>query len=221
MNDFLTEVDKFFPDGPKVILDIGSRDLEHSLKFGARYPNARIIAFEPNPYGIQNCQHRLANMRDANIELIEYAVSDQEGEMDFYSVIGNDGCSSLLEPIDVPYGLKQWAKITVQVKRLDTVLDDLGINQIDVMWLDTQGTELKVLEGMGSYLDDVKCIYTEASPRPYYVGHILKNDLESFLHNEGFETKFIPVPGHPYNEGNLICTRAYENYQSQSQPYWS
>lgn len=212
MNDFLIEIDKFFPNGPAVILDVGSRDLEHSLMFGSRYPTTRIIAFEPNPYGIQNCRHRLANMRNSNVELVEIAVSDEEGEMDFFSVIGNDGCSSLLEPIDVPYGLKQWSKITVPVKRLDTIIKDLSIDQIDVMWLDTQGTELKVLQGMGSYLDNVKCIYTEACPKPYYVGHILKNDLETFLHDKGFETRFIPVPGHPYNEGNLICTRLYENY---------
>lgn len=207
MNDFFNEIDKRFPDGPEVILDIGSRDLEHALKFGSKYPNARIIAFEPNPYGIQQCKHKLGVMKKNNLELMEIALSDQEGEMDFYSVALNDGCSSLLEPIDVPFGLKQWGVVKVQVKRLDTVLEDLGIKQVDVLWLDTQGTELKVLEGMSSFLKDVKCIHTEASPRGYYKGHILKDELEAFLHKEGFDTTFIPAKGHPYGEGNIICVR--------------
>ena len=207
MNDFLTIVDSIFPTGPNIILDVGSRDLEHSLKFGGKYPNARILAFEPNPFGIKQCKHKLAVMKKNNIELLEFAVSDQDGEMDFYSVTVNDGCSSLLEPIDVPFGLKQWNVVKVAVKRLDRVLEDMGINQVDVLWLDTQGTELKVLEGLGSILDTVKCIHTEACPKQYYKGHILKDELETFLHSKGFNTEFKPAKGHPYGEGDLICTR--------------
>lgn len=220
MNDFFNEIDKMFPYGPNLVLDIGSRDLEHSLKFGAKYPEARIIAFEPNPFGIQQCRHRLGVMGHNNIELHDIALSDQEGEMDFYSVAVNDGCSSLLEPIDVPYGLKQWATVKVKVQRLDTFLIDQGIETVDVLWLDTQGTELKVLEGMGDLLDKVKCIHTEASPRPYYKGHILKNELESFLHTKGFTTTFYPAQGHPYGEGDLICVRNEDNKPSWK-PNWT
>jgi FkbM family methyltransferase len=208
MNGFLEVIKEVFGEQtPKVILDVGSRDLEHSLIFGGTYPEARIIAFEPNPFGIKNCKFRLANLKHSNIELMEFAVSDQEGEMDFYSVGVNDGCSSLLEPIDVPFGLKQWAKITVPVKRLDNVLEGLNISAVDVLWLDTQGTELQVLKGLGSYLNNVKCIHTEACPKAYYKGHILQNELESFLHEQGFETRFFPAKGHPYGEGDLICIR--------------
>jgi len=198
---------EFKNEPPKVILDVGSRDLEHSLLFGNRYPSARIIAFEPNPFGIKNCKFKLSNLKNPNIELMEIAVSDQEGEMDFYSVTVNDGCSSLLEPIDVPFGLKQWNKISVQVKRLDSILKELGIEQVDVLWLDTQGTELKVLKGLGDYLNNVRCIHTEACPKAYYKGHILKNELEEFLHEQGFETTFVPAKGHPYGEGDLNCVR--------------
>jgi len=208
MNEFIEVLDEIFGERhPNVILDVGSRDLEHSLIFGSKYPEARIIAFEPNPFGIKNCRFRLANLQKSNIELMEFAVGDQEGEMDFYSVGVNDGCSSLLEPIDVPFGLKQWNKITVEVKRLDRVLEVLGVRKVDVLWLDTQGTELRVLKGLGNYLDNVQYIHTEACPNPYYKGHILQNELESFLHEQGFETRFIPVLGHPYGEGNLICIR--------------
>jgi hypothetical protein len=109
--------------------------------------------------------------------------------------------------MDVPLGLKVWEKITVQVRRLDSVLEQLRIDKVEVLWLDTQGTELQVLKGLGKYLDTVKCIHTEACPNPYYKGHILQNELESFLHENRFDTTFLPAVGHPYGEGNLICVR--------------
>lgn len=205
MNDFLAAVNEKFPDdAPKVILDIGSRDLEHALKFRAVYPKARILAFEPNPLGMTNC---IRNVGNSGIELFELALSDEEGKMDFWSVELNDGCSSLLEPIDAPFSNNRWHRITVDVRRLDVLLEELGISKVDVLWMDTQGTELKVLEGMGKYLDDVRCIHTEASPRGYYKGHILKDELESFLHAKGFDTTFRPANGHPYGEGDIICIR--------------
>ena len=40
---------------PKVILDIGSRDLEQSIEFTSVYPLAEIYAFEPNPEQYKIC----------------------------------------------------------------------------------------------------------------------------------------------------------------------
>jgi FkbM family methyltransferase len=210
MNDFLATInDKLKGQEPKVILDIGSRDLEHALKFRAAYPKARILAFEPNPLGISKC---VRNVGNSGIEFFELALSDEEGKLSFWSVELNDGCSSLLEPIDAPFSNNRWHHIRVDTRRLDNLLEELGINKVDVLWMDTQGTELKVLQGMGKYLDDVQCIHTEASPRGYYKGHILKDELEEFLHANGFETTFRTAKGHPYGEGDIICVRKNENY---------
>lgn len=195
---------------PKVILDIGSRDLEQSIELRSHFPNARIIAFEPVPEQYQICLEKSKQYQ--NIEVYNYALSDEEGELDFWVVEGNVGGSSLLEPIDVPYSSGTWDKIQVKCRRLDNVLKEIGVDIVDLVWLDVQGVELKVLKGMGSYITGVKAIHTEACPKPYYKGQVLKNELEEFLTNNAYTLEFIPshdgnLNWHPYGEGDLICIR--------------
>jgi FkbM family methyltransferase len=200
---------------PKVMLDVGTRDLDDSITFSKAFPNCRVIAFEPNPDQYKIClenkkfyTHRVPEGEGPfdNIEVYNYAISDVEGDLDFWVVGKNPGGSSLLEPIDVPYSDGTWKKITVKSRRLDNVLVELNVDSVDVVWMDVQGIELKALQGMGSILDTVKILYTEAAPMPYYKGHILKDDLEKFLIEKKF-TLFWKPEGHPYGEGNFICIR--------------
>ena len=197
---------------PKVYLDIGSRDLIQTIEVAQYHPNTRFIAFEPVPEQYQICYQR--SLEWDNIEVYNFAISDVEGYSDFWIVDENVGGSSLLEPIDVPLSSNTWKKTKVHCKRLDNILKFLNIDFVDCIWMDTQGTELKVLQSLGEYIDKLVFLHTEASPKPYYKGHILQNDLESFLKSKGFDLKFIECSNHPYGEGDLIAfnQKNYENY---------
>jgi FkbM family methyltransferase len=208
-------INNFCAEEPKVILDIGSRDLDQSIELSGVYPSARVIALEPNPAQFDICKQKcmmedsfhpeLGKVSHKNIEVYNYAASDVEGEIDFWVVEGNPGGSSILEPIDVPYSTGNWNKISVEAIRLDFLLAELQVSRVDVVWMDVQGAELLALKGMGNYLDEVLAMHTEASPSPYYKGHLLKEEVESYLHSRGFDTQFYPAPNHPYNEGDLLC----------------
>jgi FkbM family methyltransferase len=190
---------------PKVYLDIGSRDLMQTIEVAQYRPNTRFIAFEPVPWQYQICYQR--SLEWDNIEVYNFAISDEEGYFDFYEMDQNTGASSLLEPIDVPFSNNQWKKIKVNCKRLDNILNFLGVESVDSIWMDTQGTELKVLKSLGKYLDDVLFIHAEASPEPYYKDHILKNEIEEFLNSNGFTTEFHYNGVHPYGEGDIIASK--------------
>lgn len=201
--------EKYKDQIPEVILDIGTRDLESSIEISKHFPNTRIISFEPTPEQYAICLEK--SKHHANIEVHNFALSDEEGEVDFWVVDGNVGGSSMFEPIDVPYSSGTWNKIKVQSKRLDVILKSLNVSKVDAIWIDTQGAELKVLNGMGMYLDEVQVIHTEACPRPYYKGQVEKGDLEKFLVENNFTLdQFIPAPNHPYDEGDWICVRNSE-----------
>ena len=194
---------------PEIILEIGSRDLNSSIEILSHFPNSRIIAFEPTPEQYNMCFEKSKHYE--NIEVYNFALSDEEGEVDFWVVDGNVGGSSMFEPIDVPYSSGTWNKIKVQSKRLDSFLKSIGVEKVDCIWMDTQGAELKVLKGMGTYLDSVKVIHTEACPKPYYKGQAVKSDLENYLIGNNFRLdQFIPAPNHPYEEGDWICVRTKE-----------
>jgi FkbM family methyltransferase len=189
---------------PEIILDIGSRDLDQSIEFNSTYPNAKIYSFEPNPSQYEICFNKSKNY--SNITTIKKAVSNVNGTLDFYVTEGNIGCSSLLEPIYVPYGLTQnFKKITVESIKLEPWLRENKINKVDIIWIDIQGIDLDALKSMGEYIKSVKYIHCEASELGYYKGHQLKNELESFLTQNNFSLRFIPAPNHPFKEGDIIA----------------
>lgn len=198
--DFIKSKENF---DPKVILDIGSRDLDQSIEFTTVYPSAKIYAFEPNPEQYAICRDKALNY--PNIQVYQLAISDKKGTTDFYKTLGNIGASSMLEPLNVPFASNQLhEKITVDTDTLENWINDNAIGKVDILWMDTQGVELLALRGMGDKLKQVKYVHCEASPLAYYKGHILKNDLENFLTDNGFDFEFHPCP-HPYGEGDIFA----------------
>lgn len=198
----IRSIDRYYD--PKVILDIGSRDLGQSIEFSSVFTSAQIYAFEPNPDQFNVCLE--LSKDNSNIFVEQKAISDVTGHLDFYVTHGNVGASSLLEPIDVPFGTtNQFTKISVDSIRLDDWLKANDI-EVDIMWLDTQGVELSALKSMGDYLKKVKYIHCEAAEIAYYKGHILKRELDEFLVSMGFDLVFKNEAYHPYKEGDIIAT---------------
>lgn len=87
-------------------------------------------------------------------------------------------CSSDLEVI---------AKKELDTVSLDTFLPKTGIATIDFLHLDTQGTELEILQGAKGFLSNsivaVKC---EVEFAPLYEGQALFGDVDAFLRRHGF-----------------------------------
>lgn len=193
---------------PEIILEVGSCDLQQSIELGTSFPDAKIYSFEPNPPQYEICNKRARNF--PNIKVYNEAVSDADGEVDFYRTLGNVGASSLLEPIDIPYAwTKEVVKTTVKCTTLKTWIEKEGLSKIDAIWMDAQGMELAAFKGMGEHLKNVKFIHCEAAEKPYYVGHLLKSELEEFLISMGFEMIWVPNPPHPYGEGDIIATNKF------------
>lgn len=192
---------------PRTVFDVGSRDLDQSIEFTNMFPSTQIYAFEPNPTQVPLCETKSHSY--PNIHFTAAAVGDANSQLKFYdtSRSGNVGCSSLLKPIQLVFSATQeYEETYVPVVRLDTWMVENSVDSAEVLWMDTQGTELLALRGMGDFLNTVKYIHCEASPSPYYEGHILKPELEQFLHDNGFETTFSPTP-HPFGEGDIYAFR--------------
>lgn len=210
---FIEYVQELF-DGeepPKVILEVGSHNLSDSIQFSQAFPNARVIAFEPNPTQYKVC---LENSRNhPNIEVYEYACSDEDKFIDFFVVEPNDGASSILEPLypGGPVGIHQWHKISgIRARRLENILEEIGVDSVDVVYMDVQGNELRALKGMGRYINDIKILQAETALKSYYQGQVLKNDLEGWLVERGFKTEFLypwATIENPYGESDLLAVK--------------
>lgn len=191
---------------PSVIFDIGSRDLEQSIEFNSVWGDASVFAFEPTPTQFKICNDK--SKRYKKIFAHDLALSDNVGSSDFWVTDGNIGCSSLLEPIHIPFASNSnKEKITVSTT---TAHEFISKNSIDlknfIVWMDVQGHELPVLNGFGKYIENVDFIHLEAAETPYYKNHSSKSKIEQFLLDNGFGFVFSHVP-HPFGEGDILARR--------------
>jgi FkbM family methyltransferase len=77
-------------------------------------------------------------------------------------------------------------RVTVQVEALDTLLKRDGTS-VDVMKVDTQGTELEILKGSTAALESsVLMVEAEMSFFERYIGQAVAADLLSWMHARGF-----------------------------------
>ena len=179
----------------RTIFEVGARDCEESKAFAAAYPQARVFAFECNPATLPLC--RAAAAGEPRITLIEKAASNREGPTVFFPVDpdrtatgladGNPGASSLFEASgDYPLETYVQRRIEVQTTTLAAVMRERSIESIDLLWMDVQGAELLVLEGLGERIRDVAMIHTEVEFFEIYKGQALFADVDRFLTGAGF-----------------------------------
>jgi FkbM family methyltransferase len=136
---------------PPVILDLGSNVGLSIAFFHARYPQAVILGFEPDPEAFHIL---LANTRDIRaVRVLNIAVGGNDGRRRFFAARDN-WVSSLLDtdPSAQP--------IDVECRRLDTVVAEAGLDEIGLLKLDVEGAEVEILEG-SSRLDDVNAVVGE------------------------------------------------------------
>jgi FkbM family methyltransferase len=179
-----------------IIFDIGSRDCKQSIEFYNEFPNAKIYAFECNPNTLPLCEKNIESYSD-RITLIKGAVCDTDGEITFYPIDqektitswkdGNPGASSLFKT-NGTYTTEHYVQteITVSCHRLDTIMSQHHIPNVDLIWMDLQGAELLALKGLGKYLEKVQYIQSEVSHKEIYTNQVMFRDFHNFMISNKF-----------------------------------
>jgi FkbM family methyltransferase len=131
-----------FAQTAKVFVDVGANQGDWTALFlrEAALP-VRGLLFEPIPELAQALQARFQD--HPGIEIIDAAVSDQPGHMDFYVEPGNPKMSSLAPGATT----SQARKIEVAVTTLDDAVNQAGVNGIDLLKIDAEGYDLNVIKG--------------------------------------------------------------------------
>jgi FkbM family methyltransferase len=177
---------------PALILELGSRDAQVAILFKRYFPNASVYAFECNPPAIELCRHNIAISGLKDVILIEKAVSDEQGEVDFYAVdkrrMENIGASSLYpaSPSNPEGTLNAQQRIKVDAVTLKQWTDENNVKAIDLLWMDLQGAELKALKGLGELIRQVRFIYTEVEYQELYSGQALFPQVDRYLAEHDF-----------------------------------
>ena len=148
------------------VVEVGARHGDESISLSNIFVEADIHSFEANPMIVEKTRFRLKDY--SRIKFYPYGLGEKEEELPFYPYVNkhddNIGCSSFLKRID--YDSTQIElKNKVKVRRLDNVMKEEEIEHIDILCLDVQGFELKVLKGAGKRIHDISYIIME-QPNP-------------------------------------------------------
>lgn len=158
-------------------LDIGlSYGAPHSQVWISKEPDTLVFGFEPNPTSVIRIRSPLNHKNhpahgevlehkyvDTNFFIIPVALSDTPAEsLPFYVTHIDEGCSSLLKPIESLIPVKNTISVPVftlqeffQLLPLDT------IPYIEYIKIDVQGMDLNVIKGASSFLTD-KVVFVTA-----------------------------------------------------------
>src|SRR5262249_22479783 len=140
------------PDGaePKYIIDLGANIGMSSLWFAKRYSRAKVIAVEPSP---DNARITRLNLETnaVNGEVIEAAIGPDDGTIFF-----NEGPESNVGRVSDKGGNP------VKMVSMDTVLRALPSGSaVDVIKIDIEGSEARLLAKNLEWLDRVKSLVME------------------------------------------------------------
>ena len=141
---------------PEVIIEFGSFDGGGGVRYKKIYPSARVISIEAHP----ELYCKIKELEQPfGIEAYNYVVTDKDGPVKFNtSILNNDGRiaptgSELLatkmnqnQRTFIKYNVEE---IDVSGIRFDTFCSENEIESIDILHVDTQGTFMHVVRGLG------------------------------------------------------------------------
>ena len=135
------------------VFDVGANIGFYTLMAAARL-NGRgeVHAFEPNPKVFRWLVRNGQLNGFINAHLVGIAACDFDGEANFY--LPRDGAwtnGSIIEGFT-----EQLEPLSMQTSRIDTYCSKARVRRIDLIKIDAEGAELKILKGMGSLLQEWK-----------------------------------------------------------------
>ncbi len=144
------------PDTAHTIVDLGA-NIGFSARFLSElYPDARVLAFEPDPEIVELAKR---NVREhPQVSLRNAGVAGKQGQLELHRFPGGSwGTSSFVTIQEVA------ETFTAEAVTLDSIIDEVG--DIDLLKIDIEGAEYEVLEAC-QQLHRVRCIIGEVHAIP-------------------------------------------------------
>lgn len=174
-----------------VIVEVGANVGQTTEEFLREMPMARIYCFEPEPRAIAKFKSRIDS---PNVKLFECAVGNQNGFVTFNQSSGGpeedwNQSGSIRKP-KLHAEVWPWVKFETQIEVAITRLDDWArtenISAVDLIWADTQGAEIDLIEGGLSVLRNTRFLYTEYGAQEWYEGQISLDEMCAALEKIDF-----------------------------------
>lgn len=144
----------FTPPSETTVVDIGANVGAFALYADHWSPHCVIHCFEPNP---QVLPLLTQNKREAKgtIHVHPFALSDEEGELTLWQHPRNTGETSLARRSDGS------TRVQIPVRNALDALTEVGVDHIDVLKIDTEGSEVPIVQALAPLLPRTSIVMLE------------------------------------------------------------
>ena len=195
-------------DNSPIIFDVGANSGASLEEFKAFWGNSTVHCFEPQEECWEELKEKSEKYEKSSVIINRTAVGKSvEKNVNFYSHEINTGLSGFnkvninsldsvylneLKTSDSNSNLDKYIdklnhQRLVDIVRLDDYMDNLKIEKIHLLKIDTQGFEPEVFSGIGKKLKDVDVVVTELMFYDYYNRSLSFSDIEKYLIPAGFQ----------------------------------
>jgi FkbM family methyltransferase len=200
------------PKRPLSVVDVGAYEGEFTAALARYCGVARALLVEPIPDKAAQLQRRFT---PPAYEVRQVALAERSGQATFnlYKARSVDGQASSLFDMDAAWAgragmaVEDCRQLLVEQRTLDELVEAPPWSDIDLLKLDAQGAEGRIILGATQTLRKVRLVWTEVSFRPLYVGACSFLELFQLLDQEGFQLQDLE-PGFRSADGELLQANA-------------
>ena len=171
-----------------VVWDVGANMGTYACLAGKAAEDVTVVTFEPAPENVARLKRNL-DLNNIKSIIQEKALDETNGEMWLSSDQNGDGQYSLTDN-------NRGSRVTTA--EADRLVEQNIVPHPSVVKIDVEGSELRVLEGMRTILQDINYLYLEIHPSKItdYGGNV--HEIEEILSDSGLKHKKIYERGSEY-----------------------
>lgn len=173
-----------------IVIDIGANIGIHAFGIAQSVRPSRVIACEPNPRVFERLQVNRQLNPHLSVEPFQVAITGASGPVSLHvpsNEDANQGIASLI-PHD---HLEAGSSMQVRGLTLGDAMGELGLNRVDVLKLDTEGSEPSIMRGASEVLATHQPGLVFEFDKDLWQGTSLEETFE-FLRSLGYE-RFTPI----------------------------
>lgn len=184
----------YLPNDLNVLIDVGANNGNFTKLLRSIKPIDKVFFCEANANNLIT----LEKFKHKNDSIISSIISNKEGEERFF-IYEKESTSSLFS---FDENMKELSELNLKAVEervlnaitIDKLVEENKIKEIDLLKIDVQGAELKVLEGANNSLPRIKNIWVEVSMKRVYKNTPIFSEIYEYLDHRGFIFKsFCPV----------------------------
>jgi FkbM family methyltransferase len=180
-----------------VVVQIGASGGEETIRFARSVgETGRVIAIEPAPFNVQRLKETFTPDEFPQVTIVPKAAANTKGKLRFFLGLEKEGRLAEIPANELTY---EWwgvqdhlnepryqGETLVEADTPDKLLAPFGVTHIDFILVETNGTELEVVQAMDKILPITRRIGAR--------GHVMRDGvpiyhaIEAQLKAKGFET---------------------------------